>query len=287
MSAVAKCPVEVSAYLEEGYSEVCGMSSRFSAPIIAGLLAQQTAIGVTGHVAEIGAFEGRLLIAMALSLVGGERALAIDTFDWPDEGVRNRFERNCIRHGVAADRLVVHQGDSLKMKPEDLIAIVGGRIRFLHVDGDHSNRHLRSDLRLAAGVVTVDGIIALDDMLHPIYPTIAVTVHKFLSEKPEWQVLAIIDRENISGSAKYLICKNRMIKPYRMWLLETFKSIVLRNPLTYEPFTASFGRHESMILTPDPRMPEFHAGGVWRDPDGVWRDPDRLMRAGNERNIIR
>src|SRR4028119_382606 len=76
--------------LDRGYLAVRGMSSLFAARIIVGLLARQTATGVVGHAAEIGVFEGRLLIAMALALAEGERAVAIDPFTWPDPGVGGR-----------------------------------------------------------------------------------------------------------------------------------------------------------------------------------------------------
>jgi hypothetical protein len=56
------------------------MSSRFSAAICARVLRRQSEAGVAGPVVEIGAFEGRFLIAMALALEPGERAYGVDTF---------------------------------------------------------------------------------------------------------------------------------------------------------------------------------------------------------------
>ena len=73
-------PTPAACYLDNGYSVVPGMSSLFAARIIVGLLARQAAEGTVGHVAEIGVFEGRLFIALALSLSDGERALAVDHF---------------------------------------------------------------------------------------------------------------------------------------------------------------------------------------------------------------
>jgi hypothetical protein len=54
----------VDAYLAAGFARVRGMSSRFSAAICARVLRRQSEAGVTGPVVEIGAFEGRFLIAM-------------------------------------------------------------------------------------------------------------------------------------------------------------------------------------------------------------------------------
>jgi hypothetical protein len=173
-------PTPAARYLEDGYLAVRGMSSPFAARIIVALLARQTASGVRGHVAEIGVFEGRLLIAMALTLADGERALAIDHFAWPDPGVRGRFEANLAAHGVPAGRVVVRQGDSRLLTPRRLIAALGGPVRFFHVDGEHTAEHLAGDLRLAAAAAAPEGVVALDDMLHPGYPTLALTVHAFL-----------------------------------------------------------------------------------------------------------
>ncbi len=212
------------------------MSSLFAARIIVGLLAQQTILGIIGHVAEIGVFEGRLFIAMALSLADGERALAADHFAWPDLGVRGRFEANCTGHRVPAGRLVVQQGDSRLMTPKRLIDAVGGVVRFFHVDGEHTPEHLTSDLRLATAVMAPDGIVALDDMLHPSYPTLALTVHAFLDVNPDWRVLAIIDREDIAGAAKYLLCRRPTIERYTVWLQSTFKTYVW-------PLGADFGSY--------------------------------------------
>jgi Methyltransferase domain len=243
-------PTPAACYLDNGYSVVPGMSSLFAARIIVGLLARQAAEGTVGHVAEIGVFEGRLFIAMALSLSDGERALAVDHFSWPDPGVRGRFEANCAAHGVRLDRVVVHQGDSRSMTPQQLIAMAGGMVRFIHVDGEHTAEHLTSDLRLATVVAAPNGIVALDDMLHPGYPTLALTVHAFLDAAPDWRVLAIIDREDIVGATKYLLCRRPAIAGYEAWLRAVFGNHVW-------PLAADFETYKALVLTPEPKLPNF------------------------------
>ena len=91
-------------YLADGYDQVVGMSSRFAAAICCGLMRIQGELGVSGHVAEIGAFEGRFFIALAHSLAAGETALGMDIFEWPNPEVKDRFEANCLRHGIGPDR---------------------------------------------------------------------------------------------------------------------------------------------------------------------------------------
>jgi len=243
-------PTPADRYLEDGYLAVRGMSSPFAARIIVALLARQTASGLRGHVAEIGVFEGRLLIAMALALAEGERALAIDHFAWPDPGVRGRFEANRAAHGVQAGRVVVRRGDSRLLTPRRLTAALGGPVRLFHVDGEHTAEHLAGDLRLAAAVAAPEGVVALDDMLHPGYPTLALTVHAFLDANPHWRVLAIVDRQDIVGAAKYLLCRGPAVEGYAAWLRAAFAAQVW-------PLGADFGAYRALVLTPEPKLADI------------------------------
>ena len=59
----------VDRYIAEGYATVRGMSSRFAATICGHVIRRQSELGIAGHIAEIGTFEGRFFIAMALGVV--------------------------------------------------------------------------------------------------------------------------------------------------------------------------------------------------------------------------
>src|SRR5215470_4968663 len=105
----------VDRYIAQGYETVRGMSSAFAATICGHIIRRQTALGISGHIAEIGTFEGRFFIAMALGLARGERALGIDTFNWPNEGLLDLFHSHCARHGVPRDRYVAFKGNAREL----------------------------------------------------------------------------------------------------------------------------------------------------------------------------
>jgi predicted O-methyltransferase YrrM len=238
----------VDRYLDGGYDTVPGMSSRFAAAICCGLLRMQTEMGVTGPVVEVGPFEGRFFIALAHALADGETALGIDLFDWPNPQVIDRFEANCARHGVAGQRRITWKADSRTMAPDDLLAKLGGRRpRFIHVDGEHSRAALTRDLELATTVLAPEGVIALDDMLHPGYPTLMVAVHEYLQRHPEMCVLAIIDRETVVAATKFLLCRTDWFKRYEDKLLEAYKDNVW-------PLGADFEPHWCLVLSLDTRL---------------------------------
>ncbi|HVY44206.1 MAG TPA: class I SAM-dependent methyltransferase [Hyphomicrobiaceae bacterium] len=238
----------VDRYLDEGYGSVVGMSSRFAAAICCGLMRIQTAFGVSGPVAEIGTFEGRFFIALAHALVPGERALGIDLFDWPNPQVIDRFEANCAAHGVPSERRITWRADSRTMKPDELLAKVGGkRVRLFHVDGEHSRDALTRDLELATQVLAEGGLIVLDDMLHPGYPTLMVAVQDYLERHPDMVVLCIIDRETIVAATKFVLCRKDWFKRYEERLLEAFKDNIW-------PLGADFEPHWCLVLSLDTRL---------------------------------
>jgi predicted O-methyltransferase YrrM len=239
----------VDAYLDDGYDKVIGMSSRFAAAICCGLLRIQSELGVKGPVAEVGAFEGRFFIALAKSLHDGERALGIDVFEWPNAQVIDRFEANCKRYRVPAEKRITWKADSNKMTAAELLAKVGGqKVRLIHVDGEHSQAALTKDLELATAVIGEGGVIVLDDMLHPGYPTLMVAVHAYLERQPEMTVLCIIDRESIFAATKFVLCQKTWFKKYEAALLDAYRDNVWPMGATFEP-------HWCLVLSLDTRLP--------------------------------
>jgi hypothetical protein len=247
-SAVSSGVPAVDAYLKAGFATVPGMSSRFAAAICAGLMRIQTGLGVKGPIAEIGTFEGRFFIALAKALQPGEIALGMDIFEWPNLEVINRFEANCLKHGVAADKRKTWKCDSRVVSPADLLKHLGGqRPRLFHIDGDHSRASLTKDLALATAVMADDGLLVLDDMLHPGYPTLMVAVQEYLTAHPEMCVLAVIDRETIVAATKFVLCRRDWFKKYEAVMLEEFKANIW-------PLGADFEPHWCLVLSLDTRL---------------------------------
>src|SRR6516162_2753461 len=137
----------IDLYLAQSYERVRGMSSRFAAAICGHLIRRQSELGIRGAFVEIGTFEGRFFIAMALGLAPEEKALGIDRFDWPDAGIEGRFLANCAAHGIAPDRLIVWKADSRELSTAALSQRLGGTpARFVHIDSHHSRECLINDL---------------------------------------------------------------------------------------------------------------------------------------------
>lgn len=241
----------LDAFLADGYQRIRGMSSRFAAAICGHVIRRQTERGISGDVLEIGTFEGRFFIAMALLLADREHAVGIDVFTWPGPQVYDNFLANCSASGLKQGRFTAWKADSRKLSAADIRAkLPNGAARFVHIDGEHEAEHLSNDLELAHAVLHPDGVIALDDMLHPGYPALIVTVLDYLARHPDMRVLCIIDRESISAAAKFLICRADRAARFEQDLMKSFAKF-------HYPLGATVTGHLTLVLTPDPSLPKI------------------------------
>ena len=86
-------------------------------------------------------------------------------------------------------------------------------------------------------------------MLHPAYPRLVDTVDRWLDANKDWQVLMIIDREDIVAAAKYVLCRRDAVSLYEDYLLQRFEKNVFI-------LGGDFLDHIAVVLTPYPRLAE-------------------------------
>jgi Methyltransferase domain len=240
----------LDAFLADGYMGIRGMSSRFAAAICGHVVHSQSARGITGDIVELGTFEGRFFVAMAMLLEPGEHALGIDVFTWPSAAVYDHLLENCAAAGLAAASYTAWKADTRAITPADLRArLPSGHARFIHVDSEHLPDILRNDLELAHAVLHPDGVMALDDMLHPGYPTLITVVLDFLQRHSEMRVFCIVDRESITAAAKFLLCREGLVETYAQDLLAAY-------PKFHYVLNGDFMGQMVLVLTPDPTLPK-------------------------------
>jgi predicted O-methyltransferase YrrM len=243
IETIMTLPEAAERYLAKSYNAVKGPSSKISAIVATRLLAAQTAHGVHGHVAEIGVFEGRFFIALALCVAPRERAIATDHFTWPDEGIADRFLANCRAAGVNMDIVAVQKEATHNLTRETYRQFVGGPLRFLHVDGAHGYDGVLHDLQLAKAALHPQGILCLDDVLHPRYPALTIAIADWLKANPDFTILAIVDRESFASACKFLVCRREHADFYRNALIAAAPEHVMN-------FRANYFGDEALIISP-------------------------------------
>jgi hypothetical protein len=214
----------VDTYLDAGFEAVPGWTSRLSAAVMAGLMDIQAGLGIRGHFIEIGVFEGRLFVVAARALGAQEKAVGIDPFDWPQPDVGDRFRAHLAQQNIDPRKVVIVTADSRKLAAADLSRHFGDLpCRFVHVDGDHAAESALSDIELSDGILCAEGLMVIDDLLHPCYPHLTVAVHGFLSRRKDWRLLCVIDRTSVVGAAKYVLCRMPAWEMYQAALSVRYK----------------------------------------------------------------
>jgi len=250
MIAISSSDTRLNSFLTDGYMRIRGMSSRFAAAICGHVILRQSELGIAGDLAELGTFEGRFFVAMAMLLKPGEHALGIDVFTWPSPVVYDRLLENCSAAGLDRSSYTIWKVDTRTINANDLHArLPNGKARFIHVDSEHIPECLDHELELAHAVLHPDGVIALDDMLHPGYPTLITNVLDYLKRHPEMRVLCIVDRESITAAAKFLICHADRVEQYQQNLKASY-------PAFHYVLGADFIGYQTLVLTPDPTLPK-------------------------------
>jgi predicted O-methyltransferase YrrM len=116
------------------------------------------------RILEVGSYLGASTCFLAAGLRGKRGAIVcIDTWEnqtMPD-GVRDTFAEFTVNTRGVADRITTIR----KRSDQITAAELGGPFHLIFLDGDHSYSATKSDLQLAASVLSADGVIAFHDSL--------------------------------------------------------------------------------------------------------------------------
>ena len=226
---------QLEQYLFEGSRHVDGYLQSGSASVIWSIFDIQDELKITGNVAEIGVFHGKLFILLCHSLRSGERGFAIDAFDTKPEiqGLKTeedlqRFNPNNLRSNLeynginpALVKLIV--ADSQDLTVDELLSEFGdANIRMYSVDGDHSRNGVRHDLQLAAATLSEGGIILADDLFNTLCPSLTEGIIDFFRKDNDSRLepVAIVSSNGPkrTGSTKLVLSDSNFAIQYKAYL---------------------------------------------------------------------
>jgi len=187
-----------------------GWLDRESAALMDFMLASQDVLQAPGQgMLEVGVWQGRSAVLMAAHLRAEEDFLLLDSWLQKDEILSNmsaamgeRFQQHPIH---------LFQGTVRELAPAVAPA---KRFRFIHVDGEHTNAGLRADLQLARQLMEPTGLIAVDDIFHPMYPHLVRELFAFLDGEGRDLVCVML------GFNKAYLCRSRFLDAYSDVILE-------------------------------------------------------------------
>ena len=138
------------------------------------LLTTQRKLNVAGDFLEIGVFKGKSALLGALYLRHGELALLVDI---------NEIRSVCDEIARLSVEVRAFQGKSSTLKISEQFNDRIGKVRWFHIDGDHSGYSTYNDLCLGEQFISDLGIIYVDDFCNPRYPQLNAAIFKFLFDR--------------------------------------------------------------------------------------------------------
>ena len=204
-------PNLIAAYCLRGHESVAGWLQPGATSLIWSLIEVQQHERISGDIAEIGVWHGKLFILLSLSLAPSEKANAVDPFNMP--GYPNfiaAFQRNLAQFEIPPQKVVTHQMKSEQIPLGRASSFLGGNVRLVSLDGDHRRASIVHDLRLSKEVLSDFGVVVVDDIFSAWVPSVTEGIIDFLRQDAGNLVpfaLAASDGPLTTGCAKIFLCK--------------------------------------------------------------------------------
>lgn len=183
-------------------------------------------INKKGGIAEIGIHHGRFYLLLNQLTDATDQSYAIDIFDnqhlnvdQSGSGSLHAFINNLTnydKHGGKNTQIIV--GDSTDSSLDLNNVIKKASIRFFSIDGGHTPQHTLNDLKIAEQAITNEGIVIVDDILHPCWLGVLEGTLKFLDAFPNLVPFAL-------GDNKLFMCK----LTYKNVYIQHMKNYQFRN----------------------------------------------------------
>ncbi|HEX3699506.1 MAG TPA: glycosyltransferase [Phenylobacterium sp.] len=192
--------------------QVRGYLQRTQAHALAALLDQQSRIGLTGSLAEIGVYFGKTLIGLARASRSGEKVLGVDPLKIGSQDLAPELTRNLKTYLTEDEvkRVVIRRALSTDLGPLEWMRGLGQAARFIHLDGHHARETMLHDLQLAGSWLQKGAVVVIDDFLNELHPDLSSGILDGLMAHPQLEPVAVVPRMgHIDEGGSKLVCATR------------------------------------------------------------------------------
>ncbi len=162
---------------EQGGSLEGGGINDHSAAMFNFLSNLQQSQGIKGHLMEIGVWKGHTASLLALLQQEQERLFLSDMTIREQEV---QAWRDLMIPGQDKKFQFLH-GDSGVLRKRNVLHELFGEFRWVHIDGEHSYEGVISDLDLAFDCIGRSGIVACDDVFHPMSACVTQAIFDYVA----------------------------------------------------------------------------------------------------------
>lgn len=179
---------DIEGYWKTGFPNVEGWVHGGLLPYVQLIGRVQAEASIRGHIAEIGVYHGKFLIALSHLAAAGDKVTALDVFDDQGRNVDGAgkgdleiLKTNISLHAPGGVEFDFIKADSLALTLLDKVNLTrtNGPFRLFSVDGCHTREHTLNDLVTASECIAAGGVIILDDFMQPHWPGVTEAVNDF------------------------------------------------------------------------------------------------------------
>lgn len=224
-------PSKFNDYMQNGFDTIEGWPGSKQSVVF--MAAFKELFGVhdeKGGVCEIGVHHGKYIIALHNMLLP-RRSLAIDifedqtkNFDGSGCGSTEILKKNIEAFAYNPSSIDFLAKDSLDIRQSDIDTIIerSGYFAIFSIDGGHTALHTSYDFFTASKLTSPYGIIAVDDLFHPDWPTVTEGLYRAISSKRSPFVPLFITRK------KAFFCHVSVFKEYQPFVIDAYSAFARR-----------------------------------------------------------
>jgi hypothetical protein len=199
----------------ETVSKIDGWLSRGAAIRSMDILEFQELNAICGPLLEIGVYKGKYFSVLLRSAIRtGDNILGIDTFGLASlDSVQRTFASTRVAH----DRQISFwRRPSTSCTAGEIKAALGGRPRFISIDGSHDVPDVFWDMRLAEELLGDGGVVALDDFLSPVTMGVNEAVFAFFAQPRRFVPFAFIENKLFLSAREWSAQYRQMLEAKAM-----------------------------------------------------------------------
>jgi len=180
-SAPAQSPTAIFEAYQKITGAIEGWFSDGASAVWDSLLSFQRSQDIRGDLCEIGVWHGKAAALMAMHAAPGSKLILADY-----QLKAGPIQRSLAAAQPAAGVEVLTIGcDSRELHVHPIVGEHFQKVRWMHIDGQHTARAISSDMALANMLLASDGVLVIDDFFSWLYPQITEAVFRYLRTFPD------------------------------------------------------------------------------------------------------
>jgi hypothetical protein len=195
----------------------------------------QTQEKIQGDIFEIGCHLGKTAVFLSHFLNEKERLVVCDVFNNQKQNTSNSgysphlsvslFLRNLTKYGKKNYNLRILNCNSLKLNSKKITR----KFRMIHVDGGHSLKETKSDLKLSFDCLLDNGVVVLDDVFNRDWPDVAEGLKIFFQNNTDVCPFFI-------DYKKVFLCNKKYVDFYQNKIKNNYEKTLLNIDISYDCF---------------------------------------------------